>query len=146
MIATVLRPAALVVILARGKLLAVADCRDSAAGDTERHQIILRGLRAFCAERDIVLLGAALIAMPLDLNPALRVGLQPARVGAQHRAVLRLGPVLIVREMDNAQRTTVATKGATVLELLERRRIRPADTAGADPVCVSTVYSGGFLG
>src|SRR5258708_39153692 len=105
MIAAVLRPATLVVILASGKLLTVTDCRDSAAGDTERHQVILGGLRAFCTESDIVLLRAALIAMGFDLNPALRVSLQPGSVGAQHRSVLRLDRVLVVREVDSGKRT-----------------------------------------
>src|SRR5258708_1648651 len=132
MIAPVLRPAALVVILARRKLLAVADRRDSAAGDTERYQIILGGLRAFCAERDIVFLGAALIAMTFDLTPALPVGLQPARVGAQHRAVLGLDGVLVVREMDIAQRTFLVFAETAGIETFASG---PADALVADPVC-----------
>src|SRR5208337_4668170 len=62
MVAPVLRPAALVVFGASGELLTKADCRDSAAGDTKRHQVILGGLCAFCAESDIVLLGTPSVA------------------------------------------------------------------------------------
>src|SRR5208282_3330884 len=94
-IAPVLRPAAFVVLGAKRKLLAVADCRDSAAADSERHQVILGGLRALGAERHIVFLRSALIAMTLDLHLRLRILLQPARVGLQHRAVLILDRVIV---------------------------------------------------
>src|SRR5208282_5449345 len=123
--APVLRPAAFVVLGAKWKLLAVADCRDSAAADSQCHQVILGGLRALGAQRDIVFLGAALIAMTLDLDPGLRMRLQPARIGFQHGVVLLLNRVLVVGEVNVAERALRAE--FSVLPVLERIAAALAD-------------------
>src|SRR5271166_2571506 len=99
MIAPVLRPAAFVVLGANWKLLAVADRGHPVLTDPEGCQVILAGLRALGAQRDIVFLGAALVAITLDLDLGLRMRLQPARVGSQHAAVLILDGRIVIAEM-----------------------------------------------
>src|SRR5258708_17287193 len=104
-IAPVLLPAAFVVVLAKWKLFGVADRRHSALVDSERCQVILAGLCALGAQRDIVLLRSALIAITLDLHPGLRMRLEPACVGLQHGTVLITDGVIVVPEMNVTERT-----------------------------------------
>src|SRR4051812_49424298 len=85
------------------QLLAVADRRKTAGRDAERHQVILRGFRATRAEREVVLDGAALIAMPFDLGPGARVLLQPGGVRAQHVTRLAVDLRRVVREVNVLQ-------------------------------------------
>ena len=48
------------------KLLAVADCFESARRDTKIHQIVVDSVRAALPERQIVLYRATLVTMPFD--------------------------------------------------------------------------------
>src|SRR5215467_7675380 len=107
-IAPILRPAAFVVIGAERQLLAVADRRHPAGVDSERLQVVLAGLCALGAQRDIVFLRSAFIAKALDLDLGIRMRLEPARVGFEHWAVLILDRVIVVSEMNVAERTAFA--------------------------------------
>src|SRR5262249_51540762 len=65
-IATVLLPARLVLLGAHRPLLAIRDDGDPAGLDPLRHQVVHRGLGAALTQRQVVLVCAALVAMPFD--------------------------------------------------------------------------------
>src|SRR5207248_8886981 len=64
----VLAPAVLVMPLAAGLLLAVAHGPDARSVHTEVHQVLLRRVGAPLAEREVVLGGAALVAVSFDAD------------------------------------------------------------------------------
>src|SRR5207247_3375713 len=64
----VARPAGVVLLVAEGQLLTVADGRDALGGDALSHQVVLHGLRPLGPERQVVLDGAAAVAVPLELD------------------------------------------------------------------------------
>src|SRR5262244_333788 len=74
-------------------LLAVGDRLDAVGIDAERDEIILHGVGATLAERQVVLARAALVAMALDRDRVLPVLLQPRRLLLER--VLRIGADLI---------------------------------------------------
>src|SRR5205085_2957064 len=87
--AAILRPRRLVVSRIEGTLFAVADGADAAAVDAEGHEVLLGRVGALVAEGQVVLLGAALVAVPFDQQTVLPVLPQPVRRRAQRR--LRVG-------------------------------------------------------
>src|SRR5262245_25298851 len=88
--AAILRPCRLTVSSVEGTLFAVADGADAARVHAEGDEVLLRGVGALVAEREVVLLGAALVAVAFDEHVVLfPVALQPRRRRAQRR--LRLG-------------------------------------------------------
>src|SRR3990172_5352400 len=63
---TVFGPAVLVVLRAKRALLAIADDRNPVGGDPERDEVVHRGFRPTLTEREVVLVGAALIGVPFN--------------------------------------------------------------------------------
>src|SRR5689334_22612242 len=63
---TVLRPAGLVGVGADRALLAVGDRADARLVDAQRGQVVRHRVGATLAEREVVLAGAALVAMTFD--------------------------------------------------------------------------------
>src|SRR5205814_307806 len=78
--ATILRPAALVVLRARGPLLAIAHERDAAGLDALADEIVHRRFCATIAETEVVLVRPALIAVSFDEHQLLGVRFQPLGV------------------------------------------------------------------
>ena len=68
---------------ANWNLFAIADRRKPVGGDAERCEKFARRLSSFGAEREIVLVGATLVAVTFDLDPRRRIAFQPFGVGAQ---------------------------------------------------------------
>src|SRR5215470_18361967 len=64
--AAILRPALLAVLGAHRSLFTVRDDRDARRPHAVRGEVVLGGLRAALAERDVVGVGAALVAVALD--------------------------------------------------------------------------------
>src|SRR5215470_6143544 len=98
--AAILLPARLGVLGALRTLLTVRDDRDPRRPDTTRGEVVLRGLRATLAQCHIVGVGAALVAVPLDQDAVLGVGLQPLRVRVEHLHRFRLELVPVEVEVD----------------------------------------------
>src|SRR5437016_14243374 len=96
----VLAPARLVVLRAQRALLAVADDRDPVRPDALGHEVVHRGLRAPLAERHVVFVGAALVAVPLDEQESTRARLQPRRVRVERPRIPRPDVVLVEIEVD----------------------------------------------
>src|SRR5207245_9961047 len=107
--------------------------------DAERLQIVFCRLRTLGAECDIVFLRTALVAMTLDLHARATVRLQPVSVGMQNLAVLRTHRIVVVVEMNIAERPLAAAPVCPFLQLPERTSAktlladctRPARPAGA---------------
>src|SRR5262245_25398241 len=117
-------PGRLVVTLDRGLGLAVAHSVDLGGGDAAVDQVLLHGARTALAEREVVLLAAALVAVALDRDHL------PARVRAdrpdvlleQHaRVALERGAVVV--EVDGLEQPALAVRvghrgrGGAVVEL-----------------------------
>ena len=103
--AAILLPAGLVRLGAERRFLALGDDGDAIGGDTEADQVGLDGVGAAIAERQVVFGGAALVAVPFDVDP--RAGPPLQLVG-----VLRAGSPARRREWSTHR---------------DRRRHRPAD-------------------
>ena len=73
---------------ADGNLFAVTRRRYPIRGDAEAHQIVFGRLSALRAQRQIVFVGATLVAVPFDLHAQRGAFFQPFRVGSENRAVL----------------------------------------------------------
>src|SRR2546426_2573171 len=95
-----LAPARLVLLRAQRALLAVADDRDPVRPDALGHEVVHRGLRAPVAERHVVFVGAALVAVPLDEQELTRARLQPRRVRVERPRIPRPDVVLVEVEVD----------------------------------------------
>src|SRR5690349_1686305 len=98
--APVLSPARFRVFLTRRALFAVADDRDAVGLHALRHEVVHRRLRAPLTEREVVLVGAALVGVTLDENEVVRVRLEPGRVGVERARVGRTDVVLVEVEVD----------------------------------------------
>src|SRR6267143_5758142 len=72
----VLRPGGFIVTIHERPLLAPGLRLDAAAIDPVAHEVLLGGLRAAVAERQVVLVRAALVAVPADPDPQIGIGLQ----------------------------------------------------------------------
>ena len=71
--AAVLRPAALLGLGADRALLAVGEGAQPVAGHAQRAQVVLDRVGAPLAEGQVVLVGAALVGVPLDRHQELRL-------------------------------------------------------------------------
>src|SRR2546422_6747353 len=118
-------PAGLVVLLAGRALFAVADDRDAGGPDALGDQAVHRRLRPALAERQVVRVGPALVAMALDQHQMVRVHLQPGGVGVEDLRVARTNLVLVEVEVDVLQR-------GDLRELFRRRPRRGAIGASGD--------------
>src|SRR3989338_10100194 len=67
---TVFLPATLVLLLANRQLFAVTDSREPALGNPEGEQAVPCRLSPFGPERQIVLVGPSLVAVPFDFDPS----------------------------------------------------------------------------
>src|SRR5262249_41469330 len=120
--ASVLRPAGLGLLVAERKLLAVADGRDAFAWDPKGDQVVARRGCALGAESEIVLDGAATVAVPLDLDLGLRVLAQPVGIHAQELARIVAQLEGIIGEVDILQGTLLALLAErAALELVQAR-------------------------
>src|SRR5579872_3091555 len=108
MITPILLPAIVRFLGAYRQFLTIADGRKAVRGDAERLQIILGGLSAFGAEGNIIFLGAAVVAMALDLNVGVGIFFQPIGVTLKDFTILRTHGGVIVIEMDIAERPALA--------------------------------------
>src|SRR5262249_57747893 len=116
----VARPALLGVLLTQRQLLPVTDRLQTLGGNALPHQVVLDGLCALRAQRQIVLDGPAVVAMPLELDGGLGVVAQPGDVVVELGTRRLVDVVAVVVEVDVLQR---AALGGT--EALPR----PLDTA-----------------
>src|SRR5215510_15928914 len=80
-VAAIPRPAALGVLGAYGAFLPVGHHGDSIRGDAHGHQITHSRLGTALAEGQVVLVGAALVAVAVDPHELVRIRLEPVRVG-----------------------------------------------------------------
>ena len=110
--APVLGPGGLRLALDEGPFLAVGERRDPARVDAERDEVVARGVRALVAQGHVVLVGAPLVAMALDLDLHGGPLLQP--LGVRGHGVPLVGPdvVEVVVEED-------VLEVALLVELLE---------------------------
>ena len=97
--AAVLRPAGLGVLGAGRPLFAVADDRDTGRRHAVRDEVVHRGLGAPLAQRHVVLVGAALVAVALDQEQPVTVRLQPRRIGVEDPGVAGADLVLVEVEV-----------------------------------------------
>src|SRR5262249_3714454 len=116
--APVPRVALLVLLTAERQLLAVADRREPVPRDAERREVVLDGLGAPSAEREVVLDRAALVAVSLDLGARARVALQPLGVRGEDVACAAVELVGVVGEVDVLQHAALF-RVETMLEALE---------------------------
>src|SRR5437879_12608174 len=104
----VLAPAPLVVLRAQRALLAVADDRDPIRPDALGHEVVHRGLRAPLAERHVVFVGAALVAVPFDEQEVTRVRFPPRRVHVARIVLLTPDVVAVAVDVNDLQLRTSA--------------------------------------
>src|SRR6266850_806111 len=131
--APVAAPAFLGALFAQRALLAVTDDRHPVGADTAGGEVVGGGLRATLAETEVVLGGAALVAMAFDEEDRGRVCLEPRRVPIEGGALLAPDVVAVEIEPDILQ----VRSGGVVAELgpragrvlggraARRRRARP---------------------
>src|SRR3989442_895660 len=117
--AAVLGPARLVRLRALRLFLAVGDDRDAAGLDAVSDEVVLGGLRAALAEREVVLHGAALVAVALDQHEVPRVRLQPIDVPGERRGLGGAEGVLVEVEVDGGEGASVRSSAG---ELSASRR------------------------
>src|SRR5213592_2669542 len=101
LVAPVLRPGGFVVALRERFLLAPRLRLDAAAVDSVTDEILLGRLRAAITERQVVLVRAALIAMPADADAEIGVGLQNRHFLIKDRRILGTDGRLVVVEVDH---------------------------------------------
>src|SRR5581483_147994 len=106
-VAAVFLPARFAVFTAHGNFLAVAGRRQTIGGHAQRHEIILRALRPLRAQRQIVLVGAALVAVTFDLDFRRRIFFQPIGGALQSRPRVVGEIVAIEREEDFLERAVL---------------------------------------
>src|SRR5690606_16143181 len=101
-------PALLGLLLADRELLAVADRRQALGRDAEADEVIARRGRPAGAEREVVLDGAAVVAVAFDLDARGRVRAEPFGVQAQRVARFAAQRRRVVVEVDVVERTIAA--------------------------------------
>src|SRR2546425_6624033 len=124
--AAILGPARLVVIGAEGPFLAVGDDAQAALRHSLTDQIVHGRPGAALAQREVVLVGAPLVAMALDEHQHGGVALQPRRVGVRRLGVGR--PDLVLVEVEVAVLQLGARPEGARLRA-GRRRHGPVDRA-----------------
>src|SRR5262249_37555533 len=105
---SVLRPAALRALAAQRPLRAVAQQGDAGAVDSQRDQVVPGGRRPALAERDVVLVGAALVGVALDQQERAGIGPEPARVVLEECPILAPDRVAVELEVDVTERGDLA--------------------------------------
>src|SRR5271165_671194 len=98
MSATILLPARLRAFCAERLFLAVTKCTDAGSRDPLLDERLLGGVRTVLTQSQVVLNGTALVAVALDQERYIRVLLQEARIGLNHRLILRRNLVAVVLE------------------------------------------------
>src|SRR5687768_7363851 len=106
--AAISRPGRLVAGRVERPLLSVGDGGEAVPGHSQAHQVIPSGPRALLAEGEVVVGGAALVAMPLDRDLGRAMVLQPEGVFLEEAAGLVAQPRLVVLEEDVGQRAALA--------------------------------------
>src|ERR1043166_5129369 len=99
LVAAVLGPGILVMALRDRPLLAVRHGFDAAAVDAVADEVLLRRRGPAVAERQVVFVGAALVAVPADADAEGRVGLQDRHLLVQHGGVTAPDERLVVVEV-----------------------------------------------
>src|SRR5882762_10202273 len=98
--ASVPGPAALGVLGADGPLLAVGDDGDAGGRQSLREQVVHGRSRAPLAQRQVVLIRAALVAVPLDEHEVIAPRLQPRGIGIEGLGILGADVGLVEVEVD----------------------------------------------
>src|SRR6266581_1713688 len=101
LIAPVLRPGGFVMSVHERLLLAPGLRLDATRVDPVAHEVLLRRLGAAVAERQVVLVRAALVAVAADADLELRVRLQNGDLLVEGPGVLRADVRLVVVEVDH---------------------------------------------
>src|SRR6059036_3133184 len=101
LVSAILRPRVLVVSGGERPLLAVGHGLDAARIDAVTDEVLLGRRRAPVAERQVVLVGPALVAMAADANPQPRVRLEDRHLLVEDRGVPTADERLVVVEMDH---------------------------------------------
>ena len=93
-----------------GALLAEGDRAHAVAGHAQAGQVVAHGARTLVAEGQVVVDGAALVAVALDRHLGRAMVLQPEAVLLEQRArlVAQLGPVVV--EADVFERSALAAR------------------------------------
>src|SRR3989441_271606 len=99
LIVAVLRPGLLVVARVERPLFAVGHRLEATAVDAVAHEVLLGGRRAPVAEGEVVLVRAALVAVPGDADPEVRVRLEDGHLLIEDRDVFRPDVRLVEVEM-----------------------------------------------
>src|SRR6266545_5089794 len=101
LVTPVLRPGGLVVTVHGRPLLAPRLRFDAARIDAMAYEVLLRGLRAAIAERQVVLIRAALVAVPADPNPQIGIGLHDRDLLIERAHVVATDVRLVEVEVDH---------------------------------------------
>src|SRR5882672_3478708 len=101
LVPTILGPRILVVALSDRPLLAVRHGLDAARIDAVTDDVLLGRRRAPVAERQVVFVGPALVAMAADANPQPRVRLEDRHLLVQDRGVPTPDDRLVIVEVDH---------------------------------------------
>src|SRR5437773_305847 len=101
LVAAVLRPGGLVVSVHERPFLAPRLGLDAARVDAVTHEVLLARLGAPVAEREVVFVRAALVAVPVDPDAEVGVGLQDGDLLVERPGVVRANVRLVVVEMDH---------------------------------------------
>src|SRR5882762_45867 len=99
MTAAVLLPAALVGLGAERLFLTVADRLDTADAESGLHQSVLYGVGPAVAQREVVLGGAAFVAMSLDRELDVRMLAEELRIALDGRLLIRPNGIRVVVEV-----------------------------------------------
>src|SRR5574341_571908 len=109
--AAVLGVGGLVAARVERPLLAVRDDAQPCARDSQAREVVAHGARPLLAERQVVLDGAALVAVPLDDHADAALALQPQRVLLQDGARLVGERRAVVLEAHVCERAALAHVG-----------------------------------
>src|SRR5262245_2504384 len=98
--APVLLPTILVRFGAERFFLAIADCLDAAGADARLDERVLHGVGAIGSEREVVLGGAALVAVSFDGYVEICMLLQELRIALNGRLLVAADIGLVIIEVD----------------------------------------------
>src|SRR5690606_25335591 len=122
--ATVLRPRGLVAPRIQRTVLAEAHHLHARRVDPETDQVLLNGVRATHAQRQVVLLRATLVRVPLDPDPDIRVRPQHLRLPLQHRLRILADVEAVEVEVHHLHDDLARTRLRRFGRLNPRRRLR----------------------